>query len=103
MKNLMDNLTLEDLKEEQKVLAEIIGLESYKAIVHHFGGNSIYIHKADTIIKELRDQEIKNKFNGSNFSTLAKEYNLSIRQVRNILEEAQVIIPGQISIMDVYE
>lgn len=79
-------ITLENLKEEQKEVAEIIGIENYIKLVKYFGGSSIYIHKADTISRVIRDEQIKEEFNGRNYKELALKYNLSVNQIREILD-----------------
>ncbi|MEG2286211.1 MAG: Mor transcription activator family protein [Eubacterium sp.] len=101
--NLMDKLDIEDLTEEQQQLAELIGLENYKQLVHVFGGNSVYIYKESTLIKELRDKEIKAAFNGTNFMALAHKYNLSVKQIRNVLNGAEDVDTGQVYILDLFE
>lgn len=75
----------EQLSGEQKEFAEIVGLETYRKIVEHYGGSSIYINKADTLTRSERNAEIKRKFNGSNYRELAKEYGLSEPSVRKIV------------------
>ncbi|ARD64991.1 Mor transcription activator family protein [Eubacterium limosum] len=98
--DLMDKLVLEDLTEEQRQMAELIGLENYKKLVHVFGGSSVYIFKESTLIKTLRDKEIKDKFNGRNITELAKMYDLSTKQVRNILNGVDAVDSGQLYITD---
>ncbi len=83
--NYIDKITMEDLKEEQKDLAELIGIENYIKMVKYFGGSSVYIHKADTIIKHLRDEHIVKEFTGENYKQLALKYNLTERTVREII------------------
>ncbi len=71
--------------EQQKEIAEIIGIEAYKKLVEHYGGSHIYINKSDTVTRPDRDDEIRKKFNGSNYRQLVREYNLSEPTIRNIL------------------
>lgn len=85
--NYIDKITLENLKEEQKEIAEIIGIENYIRLVKCFGGSSIYIHKADTISRVIRDEQIKIEFNGHNYKELALKYNLSTNQIREIVDK----------------
>lgn len=73
------------LSGEQEELAEIIGLEAYKKLVLNYGGSHVYICKSDTILRDLRNKEIYDKFNGYNYRELAKEYNLSEKTVREIV------------------
>ena len=73
--------------EQQKEIAEIIGIEAYRKLVEHYGGSHIYINKSDTVIRPNRDDEIRKKFNGSNYRQLVREYNLSEPTIRNILNK----------------
>lgn len=75
----------EQLREDQKELAEIIGLDSYKKLVRHYGGNQLYIQQADSVLKDLRDKELNEKFNGSNYKELSREYGISEMTIRDIV------------------
>ena len=72
---------------QQKEIAEIIGIEAYRKLVEHYGGSSIYINKSDTIARPDRNDEIRRKFNGSNYRELAKEYGLSETGIRKIINK----------------
>ncbi len=81
-------ITLEDLTEEQRSIAEAVGLEVYRLLVQRFGGQSIYIAKLDTLQRGIRDKAILEEFNGSNYSELARRHNLTERAVRNICDNS---------------
>ncbi len=102
MENLLSKLTIDDLPQSQKDIAEAIGLENYLKLVKLISGDSIYICKEDELLRCLRNAEIKRKFNGYNHVALAREYNLTVRSVRNIVGEtsATYVIDGQMSIFD---
>lgn len=71
--------------EQQKEIAEIIGIEAYRKLVEYYGGSKIYIAKHDTVMRPDRNTEIKQKFNGGNYRQLAQEYDLAEVTVRNIV------------------
>ena len=105
MMDLLDKIQMENLDEEQKALAELIGLESFKNLVRAFNGTSIYIPKIESLEKTIRDKMIKEEFNGGNYKELALKYGLTETWIRNIvLDKAKEIkarpIDGQISIFD---
>lgn len=77
--------SLEQLSGDQRELAEITGLEIYKKLVANYGGMCVYIYKPETILRELRNAEICEKFNGYNYRELAKNYHLSEKTVREIV------------------
>lgn len=84
----IDKLTsIEQLRAEQKELAEIIGLEAYKKLVVNYAGSFLYIQKIDSVLKDLRDDEIREKFDGENYGKLAREYDLAEATVRDIVAE----------------
>ena len=87
---LLEKVELEDLSEEQRAIMELVGWEVYKQLVLHYGGQGLYIAKADTIMRAARDREIKALFNGSNYAVLASRYNLSIRAVRDIVDGSEL-------------
>ena len=92
---MLDRLTIEDIiNDEQKQIAEIIGIDAYIKLVRNFGGTSIYIWKQDSLIKDIRDKKIRSEFNGSNYSLLAKKYNLTDRTIRDIVDNRA--LDGQI-------
>ncbi len=90
-------LKLEDLTGEQRELADTIGIDAYNKLVQYAGGSSIYISDAKTM---LRDMEIKSKFTGFNYRHLAREYGLSVRHIRRIVDHVHAVVPGQISLFD---
>lgn len=80
-------VTSDQLYGDKKALAEVIGLDAYKKLVLHYGGSYIYINKPDTVTRCERNSEICRKFNGSNYSQLAQEYNLTENRIRSILRQ----------------
>ena len=78
-------MNLEQLEGEQRELAEIIGLESYLKLTDSYAGCTIYVRKPERMIKQFRDAEIYQRFDGSNYRQLAKEYHLSESSVRKII------------------
>lgn len=102
----IEHLTgIEQLPEDQRELAELVGLEAYKKLVERYAGSPVYIQKADSVMKAIRDQEIRAKFDGSNYRELALEYDLAISTVREIVasrrrELLTTPIEGQLSFDD---
>lgn len=80
-------ININELSEEQKELAECIGMEAYVKLVKNYGGTYIYICKEDTICKSERNRKIKDEFDGWNYRELALKYKLSERTVRDIVSE----------------
>ncbi|CDC79770.1 mor transcription activator domain protein [Clostridium sp. CAG:964] len=97
----MDNIKIQDLQGEQRQIAETIGLEAYLKLVKIYGGTNIYIAKIDKLLSIKRDEEIVKRFNGYNFKSLANQYRLSERAVREIINrENSRILNQQLSFFD---
>ena len=77
--------SLEQLSGDQRELAETVGLEAYRKLVENYGGMCVYIYKPETILRERRNAEICNDFNGMNYRELAQKYHLSEKTVREIV------------------
>lgn len=106
--DLLDRVQIENLDEEQKTLAELVGLEGFKNLVKAFNGTSIYIPKIESIEKAVRDEMIREEFDGGNYKELALKYGLTETWIRNIvLDKAKEIrsrpIDGQMTLTDFLE
>lgn len=97
--NLLDTVTLDDLDGDQLEIAEVIGMEAYRHLVKHFGGNSLRVYQEDTLIKGKRDKEILEQYTGYNIRQLSIKYGLSDRTIRNIVAPARTL-EGQVSLFD---
>ncbi len=78
-------ITLDSIPEQNKALAELIGIDLYLELTKHFGGTSIYILKNENVFRKIRDTTIRKEFDGSNYRELAVKYSLSEVWVRNII------------------
>lgn len=85
--SLEQKIRLSELPPNQKELAEIIGLDNYIALTKRFGGSDMYIAKYSELIKDPRNEEIREKFDGYNSSELARTYNLSERYIRGLVSD----------------
>jgi len=73
---------------------EIFGLSGIDAIVafsRAFSGSSVYVPSLRSIFKNCIDVEIHNQYNGKNIRTLAKDYGLSERYIRNLIKEQSLL------------
>ena len=97
--------SMEQLRDDQKILAETIGLEAYKKLVDNYAGSFIYVQKIDSVLKDLRDNEIREKFDGGNYGELARKYNLAEATVRDIVADKrkqlrEMPMEGQMKLYD---
>lgn len=101
MNDLLDSLQLEHLDGDQRQLAEIVGIDTYKELLRTYSGSTIYVPTVDTVTINLRDSLIRAEYNGYNALELAKKWGLSERWIRSICEDIhekmkRAPIPGQI-------
>lgn len=83
---MLEELTLEDIPKTHKDIAEYIGIDAFKKLVELLGGSSLYIPKEASLTRPIRNRVIRDKFNGD-YRVLARKYDISEAQVRNILGE----------------
>jgi Mor family transcriptional regulator len=79
--------SIDQLHGDQRELADVIGIEAYKKLVSQYAGSILYIQKLDSVLKDIRDREIKEKFDGANYRNLAREYSLAESTVRDIVAD----------------
>ncbi len=73
------------LPEEHQEAAELIGVDAFLKLCHHYGGSNLYIPKKDRVTRHIRDTKIKRDFNGSNYKEIGRKYRLSESHVRKIV------------------
>jgi Mor family transcriptional regulator len=93
-----------DLKPEMlpeglyRDIAEAIGPENFVKLAEVVGGATVYIPKAESLVRPVRDARIRKEFNGYNHLELAKRYEVTERWVRQICGEGN--LEGQVSLLD---
>mgnify|MGYP004584198383 FL=1 len=71
---------------QEYAIRNIIGKEKYILLMKMHGGSKFYIEKYETHQRNLRNEKIKNLSNqGLTNRQLAERFNISIQQIRNIL------------------
>lgn len=103
----IDSLTLDDLQEQHRQYAEVIGVDNLLKLSRAFGGSSMYVPQERELIKNKVYHAISREFDGSNMKKLAAKYRVSESTVYNIVRDqihrgSKYNIPGQYSIMDLY-
>ncbi|CEQ21988.1 Mor transcription activator family protein [Paraclostridium sordellii] len=82
---MLEKITIKDIPQNNQDLAhqdlaQLIGTENFKKLVKYMGGNSIYIPKEKTLTLKLRNQNIKQNFNGD-IETLSRKYKITKTQI----------------------
>lgn len=107
-------LTLDDLQEQHREYAEVIGVDNLLKLSDYFGGHHIYIPKRKELEKNKIYNMIYEEFNGNNIAELTRKYDVCETTVYKILsdklEEARAkrkrergSLPGQMNIIDFLE
>lgn len=104
-KELLDALTLDDLEEKYRAIAEVVGMEGLKKLCDHFGGSNIYIPQNKQLIGNRREITIYREYDGSNIKQLAARYGVSESTVYNLVRDRLVTkkggnVLGQMSLAD---
>ena len=97
---LISETTLEDIADSYRPVVEIIGVEKFMELCEYAMGNELYFPKAESVIAPARNRRIRKEWDGYNMKELAEKYNLTIKQIGNILKDEPVV--GQISLFDIY-
>lgn len=82
---MIEKLTINDIPDSHKDIAHYIGIDAFKKLVILIGGSSLYIPKEASLTRPIRNRVIKESFNGD-YKILARKYNITETQVRNIIE-----------------
>ncbi len=82
----ISDIDLNKLSEDQRELAECIGIENYYKLAQYYGGSQIYIARPNTIDKQKRNRMIIREFEqGSSYKEIAGKYGLTTVWVRKII------------------
>ena len=99
-----DGLTLDDLQQQHREYAEIIGLDNLLKLADTFGGKSIYIPQRRELMKNKVYAAIYKEFDGSNLPELTQKYGISKSTIYKIVQDkvghCSWNIPGQRSLAD---
>lgn len=88
------------LPESYQGLVEVVGEEAADKLCRMYGGESLYIPKADTIEAVARRAKIISEYNGGNIKALAAKYGLTSRRIRQIVGDAAPPVDGQIDLFE---
>lgn len=98
IQKLIADTTIDDISENYRPVVEIIGIQKFIELSDYAKGDELYFPKTENIIAPARNRHIKAEWNGYNIKELADKYNLTIKQIGNILKDEPLI--GQMSIFD---
>lgn len=71
--------------ENLALMYEIVEEEKFLEIIRMYGGSNLYIPTYKSVVRSSRNREIAKRYNGINASQLAREYGITVNQIRNIV------------------
>lgn len=71
--------------ENLAIMYEIVVEEKFLEIIRMYGGSNLYIPTYKSVVRSSRNREIAKRYNGINASQLAREYGITVNQIRNIV------------------
>ena len=74
-----------DVIENLALMYDIVGEEKFLEIIRMYGGSNLYIPTYKSVVRSSRNREISKMYNGVNASQLAREYGITVNQIRNIV------------------
>lgn len=79
-------IKLDDIPDNFHAMVEVIGIDKFLEISKLYGGMNMYIPIYSRVIREARNREIIEKYNGVNVNELAIKYGISVVSVRRIIK-----------------
>lgn len=87
-KELAAELTMDDIPDNHRPMAELIGLDKFILLCDYIKGDHLYLPQVDRVLAPVRNRNIRSECNGYNKRELARKYNLTIQQINNIMKNA---------------
>ena len=100
LRELVRETRPEDIAETYRPVVEIIGIEKFIELSDYAKGDELYFPKVENITAPARNRRIKREWNGYNMKELAERYNLTVKQIGNILKDEPVC--GQQNLFDYF-
>ena len=89
------DVEIKDIPESMINMVDIVGIRKFLEITKIYGGSSVYILLSKSVIRPARDRDIIKKYNGFNEKELAKMYNISVYNIKRIIENKSWINPSR--------
>ena len=85
----MDYIKVEDIPEEFVGLANFMGIDKFIDFCNEYGGIAIYFPSKKSLLRNGGNREIIKMYNGKNIRDLARAFEISDVQVRNIIKSSK--------------
>lgn len=98
LNELIEETRPEDIGDRYRVIVDIVGIRKFVELSNYARGDELYFPKMESVIAPARNRRIKKEFNGGNDKELAEKYNLTIKQIWNVLKDEPPF--GQMTLAD---
>lgn len=94
---LIRDTQMKDIPDRYRGIVEITGVQKFAELSAYARGDELYFPKVENIVSAARNRRIKKEYrSGEPVTKLADRYNLTTKQIWNILKDEPVT--GQISL-----
>lgn len=87
LEELIEETTIDDIGERYREIAELIGIRMFILLSNYSRGDELYFPKVENVVAPARNRRIKKEYNGYNMKELADRYNLTVKQIQNVLKD----------------
>ena len=84
---LIEETTIDDIGERYREIVGLIGIRKFILMCYYARGDELYFPKAENVVAPARNRRIKKEYNGYNMKELAERYNLTVKQIQNVLKD----------------
>jgi Mor family transcriptional regulator len=98
LEELIEETTINDIGERYREMVELVGIRNFILLSNYARGDELYFPKVENVVAAARNRRIKKEYNGYNSKELADRYNLTVKQISNILKDEPPF--GQMSLED---
>ena len=87
LEELIEETTIEDIGERYRGIVELTGIRMFILLSNYARGDELYFPKVENVVAPARNRRIKKEYNGYNMKELADRYNLTVKQIQNVLKD----------------
>lgn len=98
LSELIEDTTIDDIAERYQEIVGLIGIRNFVLLSDYARGDELYFPKAENVVGPARNRRIKKEYNGYNSKELAARYNLTIKQIQNVIKDEPPV--GQMNLED---
>ena len=90
LEELIEETTIDDIGERYREIVELIGIRMFILLSNYSRGDELYFPKVENVVAPARNRRIKKAYNGYNMKELADRYNLTVKQIQNVLKDGRL-------------